>query len=286
MSIRLSKVGFQYARGLPWENTALKNIDLEIKSNEMLGIIGPTGSGKTTLLQLMNGIRHPSEGRVLINNQDPAKTKGREITRLRQKVGLVFQSPEDQLFANSVFDDIAFGPRNLGFTGPDLEERVRWAMEALDLSFEDFSQRRPQNLSGGQKRRVAIAGILALKPEYLILDEPTAGLDPEGRKGLLALLRKLREEQGMGVVMVSHRLQDIISNCDRIVVLVGGEILKVGTPREILQDGEELGVLGLALPTVNKVLHELKQVYPHLDVTPVGMAAIAEEIDQALRNQL
>jgi len=285
MSIRLSKVGFQYARGLPWENTALKNIDLEIKSNEMLGIIGPTGSGKTTLLQLMNGIRHPSEGRVLINNQDPAKTKGREITRLRQKVGLVFQSPEDQLFANSVFDDIAFGPRNLGFTGPDLEERVRWAMEALDLSFEDFSQRRPQNLSGGQKRRVAIAGILALKPEYLILDEPTAGLDPEGRKGLLALLRKLREEQGMGVVMVSHRLQDIISNCDRIVVLVGGEILKVGTPREILQDGEELGVLGLALPTVNKVLHELKQVYPHLDVTPVGVAAIAEEIDQALRNQ-
>lgn len=285
MSIRLSKVGFQYARGLPWENTALKNIDLEIKSNEMLGIIGPTGSGKTTLLQLMNGIRHPSEGRVLINNQDPAKTKGREITRLRQKVGLVFQSPEDQLFSNSVFDDIAFGPRNLGFTGPDLEERVRWAMEVLDLSFEDFSQRRPQNLSGGQKRRVAIAGILAFKPEYLILDEPTAGLDPEGRNGLLALLRKLREEQGMGVVMVSHRLQDIISNCDRIAVLVGGEILKVGTPREILQDGEELGVLGLALPTVNKVLHELKQVYPHLDVTPVGVAAIAEEIDQALRNQ-
>ena len=285
MSIRLSKVGFQYARGLPWENTALKNIDLEIKSNEMLGIIGPTGSGKTTLLQLMNGIRHPSEGQVLIDNQDPAKAKGRDVARLRQKVGLVFQSPEDQLFANSVYEDIAFGPRNLGFTGPELEDRVRWAMEILELSFEEFSQRRPQTLSGGQKRRAAIAGILALKPEYIILDEPTAGLDPEGRKGLLTLLKKLREEQGMGVVMVSHRLQDIISTCDRIAVLVAGEIVKAGLPQEVLQDGEELNELGLELPPVNKVLYELKKVFPHLDVTPVGAAAIAGEIDRALRNQ-
>lgn len=285
MSIRLSKVGFQYARGLPWENAALKNIDLEIKSNEMLGIIGPTGSGKTTLLQLMNGIRHPSEGQVLIDSQDSAKTKGREIARLRQKVGLVFQSPEDQLFANSVYEDIAFGPRNLGITGPELEDRVRWAMDILDLGFEEFSQRRPQTLSGGQKRRAAIAGILAFKPEYIILDEPTAGLDPEGRKGLLKILKKLREEQGMGVVIVSHRLQDIISTCDRIAVLVAGEIVKIGLLQEVLQDGEELSELGLELPPVNKVLYELKKVFPRLDVTPVGAAAIAREIDRALRNQ-
>ena len=128
MSIRLVQVGFRYARGLPWETQALKNINLEAGKNEILGIIGPTGSGKTTLLQLMNGVRHPSEGRVLIDDQDPAVLKGREITRLRQKVGLVFQSPEDQLFANSVYEDIAFGPRNLGVTGSELDHRVRWAM--------------------------------------------------------------------------------------------------------------------------------------------------------------
>ncbi|MGE5544237.1 MAG: ATP-binding cassette domain-containing protein [Bacillota bacterium] len=285
MSIRLSRVGFQYARGLTWENTALKNIDLEIKRDEMLGIIGPTGSGKTTLLQLMNGIRHPSEGQVLIDNQDPANLKGREITRLRQKVGLVFQFPEDQLFANSVYEDVAFGPQNLGITGSELEERVRWAMEAVDLDFGDLSRRRPQTLSGGQKRRVAIAGILALKPEYLILDEPTAGLDPEGRKGLLALIRKLHEEQKIGVVMVSHHLWDVISTCDRIVVLVGGEIVKVGTPREILQDREEMNNFGLHLPPVNEVLHELKKVFPQLDVAPIGAAAAAGEIDRVLRSQ-
>ncbi len=283
MSIRLLKVGFRYARGLPWETEALKNINLEVRKNEILGIIGPTGSGKTTLLQLMNGIRHPSEGRVLIDDQDPAVLKGREITRLRQKVGLVFQSPEDQLFASSVYEDIAFGPKNLGITGSELDNRVRWAMEVLDLGFEDLSRRRPQNLSGGQKRRVAIAGVLALKPEYLILDEPTAGLDPEGRKLLLNLIRKLREDHGMGVVMVSHRLQDIMSTCDRVVVLEKGEIRKTGTPREIMRNGQELMEIGLHLPPINRVLHELKDVFPYLDTASLGPEEAANEIDRALR---
>ncbi len=285
MSIRFFNVGFRYARGLPWEKVALKNINLEIRRNEMLGIIGPTGSGKTTLLQLMNGIEDPSEGQVLIDEGDPARLRGREITRLRQKVGLVFQFPEDQLFANSVYDDIAFGPRNLGLTGSELEDRVRWAMEIMDLNFSELYQRRPQTLSGGQKRRVAIAGVLALKPDYLVLDEPAAGLDPEGRTALLALVKRLRKELGMGVVMVSHRIQDIISTCDRVVVLVAGEIVKSGSPREILQAGEELSEIGFRLPPMNKVLQELKRFFPHLDVGLIGEAAIASEIDRALRNQ-
>ena len=233
----------------------------------------------------MNGIRHPSEGQVLIDDQDPAKLRGREITRLRQKVGLVFQSPEDQLFAHTVYDDIAFGPRNLGLTGHELESRVRWAMEVLNLDFDDICQRRPQTLSGGQKRRVAIAGVLALKPEYLILDEPAAGLDAEGRRLLLILIQRLRDEQGMGVVMVSHRLQDIISTCDRVVVLVSGEIVKSGSPQEILQAGEELSELGLQLPPVNKVLQELKKAFPRVNVGVVGETAIASEIDRLLRSQ-
>lgn len=285
MSIRFSKVGFRYAGGLPWEKTALKNIDLVVRKNEILGIIGPTGSGKTTLLQLMNGVRHPSEGQVLVDEQNPAKLRGREITRLRQKVGLVFQSPEDQLFANRVYDDIAFGPRNLGMTGTELESRVRWAMEILDLDYGSIHQRRPQTLSGGQKRRVAIAGILALNPEYLILDEPAAGLDSEGRRRLLTLITKLREDQGMGVVMVSHRLQDILSTCDRVVILVGGEMVKVGVPQEILQAGEELREFGLQLPPMNQVLQELKTSLSDLDTGSVGEEAIAREIDRALRNQ-
>ncbi|MGI6551314.1 MAG: ATP-binding cassette domain-containing protein [Syntrophomonadales bacterium] len=284
MSIRFSKVGFRYARGLPWEKIALKNINLEIREGETLGIIGPTGSGKTTLLQLMNGIQHPSEGQVLIDEEDPARLRGRELTRLRQKVGLVFQFPEDQLFANSVYEDIAFGPRNLGFNGPEVENRVKWAMNILDLDFSKYSQRQPQTLSGGQKRRVAIAGVLALKPKYLILDEPAAGLDPEGRRALLALIHKLREELGIGVVMVSHRVQDIIETCDRIAVLVAGEIVRSGSPREILQAGEELSELGFRLPPMNKVLHELKKFFPHLDTGQIGEAAIAREIDRALRN--
>ncbi len=285
MSIKFSKVGFQYSRGLPWERTALKNIDLVVEKNEILGVIGPTGSGKYTLLQMMNGVLHPSEGEVLVDGKNPAKFRGREITRLRQKVGLVFQSPEDQIFENRVYDDIAFGPRNMGITGAELENRVKSAMEIMGLDFASMHQRKPQTLSGGQKRRVAIAGILALNPEYLILDEPAAGLDPLGRRKLMKLILKLRQSQGMGVVMVSHRLQDILSICDKVAILVSGEIYKIGTPVEIAEMGEELTDIGLLLPPMNLVLQKLKVSLPHLKTGLVGEEAIARGIDQALRTQ-
>ena len=231
----------------------------------------------------MNGIQHPSEGQVLIDEEDPARLRGRELTRLRQKVGLVFQFPEDQLFANSVYEDIAFGPRNLGFNGPEVENRVKWAMNILDLDFSKYSQRQPQTLSGGQKRRVAIAGVW--RSNRSISYWMSRQQDSIRRqKALLALIHKLREELGIGVVMVSHRVQDIIETCDRIAVLVAGEIVRSGSPREILQAGEELSELGFRLPPMNKVLHELKKFFPHLDTGQIGEAAIAREIDRALRN--
>lgn len=284
MPIVLSEVGYRYSQGLPWEKSALRNINLQVEKNEMLGIIGPTGSGKTTLLQLMNGILTASQGEVLINEKNPANMRGAEMTRLRQQVGLVFQSPEDQLFENRVYDDIAFGPRNLGLTGSELDNRVKWAMQMLELDFASLSERKPQNLSGGQKRRVAIAGLLAVDPEYLILDEPGAGLDYEGRLILLSIIKKLCRDEGKGIVLVSHRLQDVFSTVDRVVVLVNGEIVMEGSPRSILSQGGQLKDQGIELPAINQVLQSLTTVMPQISLGMSGVQEVAGEIDRCLRS--
>jgi len=271
---------------MPWARTALTGVNLVVARDEMLGIIGPTGSGKSTLLQLMNGVLQPTEGQVLIDGQDPSRLRGREITRLRQKVGLVFQSPEDQLFENRVYDDIAFGPRNLGLGPVELDLRVRWAMELLELDFDTLHHRNPQTLSGGQKRRVAIAGILALQPEYLILDEPAAGLDPQGRRLLLKVIKNLHRMHGMGVVMVSHRLQDIFEICHRVAVLNDGRVICTGTPAEILRRAPELISIGMQMPPINQVLFGLKSMLPGIRLDLTGPEAAAREIDRVLKEQL
>ncbi|NLV17805.1 MAG: energy-coupling factor transporter ATPase [Syntrophomonadaceae bacterium] len=286
MPIVFSEVGYQYAQGLPWERIALRNINLQVEKNEMLGIIGPTGSGKTTLLQLMNGILTASQGQVLINGANPANMRGTEMTRLRRQVGLVFQSPEDQLFENQVYDDIAFGPRNLGLTGSELDNRVKWAMEMLELDFASLSERKPQSLSGGQKRRVAIAGLLAIDPEYLILDEPGAGLDYEGRLILLSVINKLCRVEGKGIVLVSHRLQDVFGTVDRVVVLVDGKIAMEGSPRDILARGEQLEELGIELPASNQVLQRLTDTMPQVSLGMRGVVEVAGEINRCLRSKL
>jgi energy-coupling factor transport system ATP-binding protein len=284
MSIEFKKVRFWYERGLPWEKEALSQINLLVSPGEVLGIIGPTGSGKSTLLQLMNGLLIPGEGRVLVDGQDTSKAKGRQVTRLRQQVGLVFQFPEDQLFERTVFEDVAFGPRNLNLEEGEVYRRVKWALDTMKLDFDSLRHRPPATLSGGQKRRVAIAGVLAMQPKYMALDEPGAGLDPEGRRLLLSIIRSLRDHLGIGVILVSHRIQDVFAVCDRVAVLVNGSIAAAGSPRELL-GAEAIEPYGLALPPLNRLLRDLKSCYPDIRTDLLDINAAAAEIDRVLRNE-
>lgn len=278
MAIQFENVTLVYEPGQLWEKRALHDIDLKVDKGEIVGIIGPTGSGKSTLLQLMNGILLPTRGRVLVDGKDTRQLKGRQLTRLRHKVGLVFQFPEDQLFEKRVYDDIAFGPRNLGLHNDEVLNRVRWAMESLQLDFAELSQCSPFALSGGQKRRAAIAGVLAMKPDYFVLDEPAAGLDAIGRKRLLQLLQDLRREEGIAVVLVSHQLRDIFAICDRVVVLKDGLKAADDLPAWVLGQQNLLDECGLRLPPVNRLLHELKASFPHINTEIVEVAAAADEI--------
>lgn len=283
MPIVFEEVSYCYHPGTPFARKALYDINLSVNEGEILGIVGPTGSGKSTLLQLMNGLLLPDQGRVLVDGQDTRGLKGRQLTRLRQTVGLVFQFAEDQVFENTVFDDVAFGPRNLGLKGKQLEQRVRQAMEALGLDYESFAGRSPRTLSGGEKRRVAIAGVLAMEPPYLVLDEPTAGLDAEGRRELISLMSGLRQRQERTLVFVSHRLQEIIAVCDRIAVLVEGRLAALDTPRELLKKSALLENAGLEIPEVNRIMRELSRCIPGLDETVLGAAEAAEQIVRVIR---
>lgn len=278
MAIQFENVTLLYEPGQLWEKRALHDIDLKVDKGEIIGIIGPTGSGKSTLLQLMNGILLPTRGRVLIDGKDTRQLKGRQLTRLRHKVGLVFQFPEDQLFESRVYDDIAFGPRNLGLHNEEVLNRVRWAMESLQLDFAELSQCSPFALSGGQKRRAAIAGVLAMKPDYFVLDEPAAGLDAVGRKQLQQLLQDLRRDEGIAVVLVSHQLRDIFEICDRVVVLKDGLKAADDLSAWVLGQHKLLDECGLRLPPVNRLLHGLKASFPHINTEIVEVAAAADEV--------
>ncbi|MGE5372705.1 MAG: ATP-binding cassette domain-containing protein [Solirubrobacterales bacterium] len=278
MPIIFDQTGYQYHQGMPWEREALRRIDVTLETGEIVGVAGATGSGKSTLLQLMNGILLPTSGRVLVDGEDTRKLKGSHLTELRKKVGLVLQFPEDQLFEPTVFRDIAYGPRNLGIRGDELAERVRWAMAIVGLDFERQQGLSPQVLSGGQKRRAAIAGVLAMRPDYLVLDEPAAGLDYEGRQNLLAMIQQLRKDYGMGIVMVSHRLSDLLAVCDRAVVLRDGDIVCDGSPRTILTDPDGLAKSGLTAPTVSRMLHALRSSIPALATDAADPAEAAAGI--------
>lgn len=260
MSIVLDNVCYTYMAGTPYEKTAIKNISLEIKPGEFVGIIGHTGSGKSTLVQHLNGLLKPTSGIVTINGDDINK-KTSKAKLARQKVGMVFQYAEHQLFEETVYDDIAFGPRNQGVVDDDLvERRVRQAMEFVGLEFDIFARRSPFNLSGGQMRRVAIAGVVALNPEYLILDEPSAGLDPKGRDEIYQQVIELFEATGIAVVLVSHNMEDVARLATRLIVMNKGEIILDDVPAIIFRNHrEKLKASGVDIPNVTAFLHRLKE---------------------------
>lgn len=246
-----------YSAGTPFEHKAIDNVDLEVMPGEFLGIIGHTGSGKSTLIQHLNGLLRPMDGQILLDGTDIWE-RPKEIRKVRFQVGLVFQYPEYQLFEETVYKDISFGPKNMGLEGEEIDCRVRRAAAFAGID-EEMLEKSPFELSGGQKRRVAIAGVIAMEPKVLILDEPTAGLDPRGREAILAQLRSYHKQKGNTVILVSHSMEEIARNVDRIVVMSHSHKLMDGTPEEVFSRAGELLQVGLDVPQVTKVAMELQK---------------------------
>ena len=283
MSIRLENVNYIYGEGTGQEKWALKNINLTLHDNEFVGIVGHTGSGKSTLTQLLNGLEKPSSGQIFYNEQD-IQGEGFSKKELRQKVGLVLQYPEHQLFEVSVIKDVEFGPRNLGLNNLEIEKRSFDALKQAGIS-DDLLDVAPFALSGGQKRRVAIAGVLAMQPEVLILDEPTAGLDPAGRTEILELLQRLHRERNIAVILVSHSMDDVARYAERILVMNQGELVLDGAPEKVFRYRKELREIGLDVPQSTNILYELRDRGMDLDVNGITPEQAAQNIADYLRRQ-
>ena len=258
MPIILDSVSYVYGEHTPFRKEALKEINLTINEGDFVGIIGHTGSGKSTLVQHLNGLLHPTAGKVTINGVDAALTT-EEAKLMRHKVGMVFQYPEHQLFEETIAQDIAFGPKNLGLSDSEVDERVREAMDFVGLDYETYANRSPFQLSGGQMRRVAIAGVVALNPSYLILDEPSAGLDPFGREEIFQKIIDLHAKKGITVVLVSHNMEDISRMANRLIVIDNGQIQLDGKPIDIFMNKrKELQAAGVDVPPVSKLVEHLR----------------------------
>ena len=255
--LKIEHLTHTYSVGTPFERSAVKDISFAVNKGEFLGIIGHTGSGKSTLIQHFNGLLRPTSGRVLLDGKD-IWAEPKKIRDVRFRVGLVFQYPEYQLFEETVYKDIAFGPKNMGRSGEDLDRCVRWAAKMVGLS-SAVLEKSPFELSGGQKRRVALAGVIAMEPEVLVLDEPTAGLDPAGRENLMANIRDYHRNHGGTVILVSHSMDEIARNAQRILVLKSAGILMEGTPGEVFARGDELLAAGLEVPQITRVAMELNR---------------------------
>ena len=245
-----------YMTDSPFAATALEDVSLTIEDGELIGLLGHTGSGKTTLVQHLNGLLKPTSGKVVVDGLDITE-KDVSLLEVRRRVGLVFQYPEYQLFEETVAKDVAFGPKNLGLSEQEVDERVRYALQEVGLVYEEIAERSPFELSGGQMRRVAIAGVLAMRPKTRILDEPTAGLDPAGRRSILGMIRELHAAGGLTVVMVSHNMDDISSLATRLVVMSRGKMVLTGTPREVFQHRELLSSIGLGVPQAAELTQRL-----------------------------
>lgn len=254
--IEVSHLSHVYMRGTPFEARALDDVSFTIEDGAFVGVIGHTGSGKSTLITHLNALLRPEEGRVIINGIDTA-AENADLKTVRRTVGLVFQYPEYQLFEETVKRDVAFGPKNLGLSEQEVDQRVRFALREVGLAYDEIAQRSPFELSGGQMRRVAIAGVLAMRPKTLILDEPTAGLDPAGRRSILGMIRELHAAGGLTVVMVSHNMDDISSLATRLVVMSRGKMVLTGTPREVFQHRELLHSIGLGIPQAAELTQQL-----------------------------
>lgn len=259
MSIKLSNIYHTYSKGTPFERLALNNVSLEIAKGEIVAIIGHTGSGKSTLVQHLNGLLKPAQGQATIDDID-ITAKGAQAKAARQQVGMVFQYPEHQLFAETVFEDIAFGPRNKGVEEEAVAKQVREAMEFVGLDYDTFAQRSPFQLSGGQMRRVAIAGVVAMNPDYLVLDEPSAGLDPRSRNAVFKEIMSLHKSRGIAIVLVTHSMEEAVKYADRLLVINAGKVLFDGTPAEIFKEhAAELVEVGVDVPQVYKLADLLRQ---------------------------
>ena len=279
MSLKLEHVTYTYNPGTAYETHALKDVSLEIPQGQFVGIIGHTGSGKSTLIQHLNGLMKATSGKILYEGQD-VYGEGYDMRALRGRVGLVFQYPEHQLFEVDVISDVCFGPKNQGLSSEECEQRAREALDLVGFP-EKYYRQSPFELSGGQKRRVAIAGVLAMKPKVLVLDEPTAGLDPKGRDEILDQVERLHKETGMTVILVSHSMEDVARYVERIIVMNRGEKMLDGTPKEVFRHYKELEQVGLAAPQVTYVMHDLKD--RGFSVSP-DATTIAEAADEIMRS--
>lgn len=257
MPIKIEKLTHIYMKDTVFQHIALDDITITIDDGEFIGLIGHTGSGKSTLIQHLNGLLKPSSGRVLLDDID-INSKEASLKTVRQKVGLVFQYPEHQLFEETVYKDIAFGPKNLGLDDKQIESRIKSSLEMVGLNYDEIKDISPFDLSGGQKRRVAIAGVLAMKPKVLILDEPTAGLDPRGRDEILNQIKELHKKEKITVILVSHSMEDIAKLVEKIIVMNKGKIMLTDTPDKVFKEIKMLESVGLGVPQVSYLMRELK----------------------------
>lgn len=256
MSISVRNLRYVYNAGMPGETVALDDVSFDVPDGMMLGVIGHTGSGKSTLLQHLNGLLKPESGEIYIDGECITDGKAR-MTEIRRRVGLVFQYPEYQLFEETVAKDVAFGPKNLGLDDEEIEKRVRMAIEMVGLDYEEIKDKSPFDLSGGMKRRVAIAGVIAMEPKVLILDEPTAGLDPSAHRDILSMIKRIHDEMGIILIFVSHNMGDIATMSDRVLVMSNGSIVLEGSPAEVFSHEKELDEMGLGLPPARQIMSDI-----------------------------
>lgn len=284
MSIKVEHLTHIYDKGMPSESVALDDVSFTAEDGQFIGIIGHTGSGKSTLLQHLNGLLKPDEGTVTVGNVDITQP-GISMVEIRKRIGLVFQYPEYQLFEETVAKDVAFGPRNLGLSETEIEERVKEAIELVGLDYETVKDRSPFELSGGQKRRVAIAGVVAMRPEVLILDEPTAGLDPKAHKDVLNMVEEVHRRTGNITIFVSHNMADIARLSDKILVIHSGKLVTEGSPKEVFSQKETLRSVGLDLPPVTEFTEGLRERGINLSATILDVDEAAAQIAEYLKNK-
>ena len=285
MSVIVKNLTYIYDEGMPFASKAIDDISFEIKDNDFVGLIGHTGSGKSTLIQHLNGLLKPSSGEIIVNGFN-ITDKDLNLTEIRKRVGIVFQYPEYQLFEETVEKDIAFGPGNLGLDEEEISKRVRKSMEAVGLDYEIYKDKSPFDLSGGQKRRVAIAGVIAMNPEVLILDEPTAGLDPGGRDEIFNLIKKLHRDNNITIILSSHSMDDMAKLAQTIIVMNHGKIEFMGTPREVFTShADKLREIGLDVPQVLELATKLRQ--KGFDIRPdiLTVEEVKDEILKVMRGR-
>ncbi len=281
MSIQVKNLTHIYEKGMPNESVALEGVSFDVEDGQFLGVIGHTGSGKSTLLQHLNGLLKPTEGTIVVGGVD-ITAPGVSMVEIRKRIGLVFQYPEYQLFEETVAKDVAFGPKNLGLDQDEIDERVKEAIELVGLDYEQIKDRSPFELSGGQKRRVAIAGVVAMRPEVLILDEPTAGLDPKAHRDVLKMVEEVHAKTDNITILVSHNMADIARLSDKVLVIDGGHMVTIGTPKEVFSHREQLSKIGLDLPPITQLTEQLRMKGVNIDETILSVDEAAKQIAEFL----